>query len=86
MTQSNMTILQYADACESYLAQLEDYSESYYLTKFIFELCLAILTEVFVQRPATSLEDKRIAEGLKLTQSMVRMHQKPMKEKTIKVA
>ena len=43
-----MTVLQYADAFESYLAQLEDCDESFYLTKFIFGLRPAILTEVFV--------------------------------------
>ena len=58
MTQGNMTILQYADAFESSLAQLEDYDESLFLTKFIFGLCPTILTEVFVQRPTTLLEAK----------------------------
>ena len=86
MTQGNMTVLQYADAFESYLAQLEDYDESFFLTKFIFGLCPAILTKVYVQRPTTLLEAKRIAEELELTQSMVRMHQKPAKEKMIKAA
>ena len=46
-TQDKMTVLQYADAFESYLAQLKDYDESFYLTKFIFGLCPAILTEFF---------------------------------------
>ena len=46
MTQDTMTVLQYADAFESYLAQLEDYHESFYLTKFIFGLRPAIFTEV----------------------------------------
>ena len=74
MTQGNMTVLQYADAFESCLAQLEDYNESFYLTKFIFGLCPAILTEVFVQRLATLLEAKRIAEELELTQMMMKRH------------
>ena len=78
--------LQHADAFESYLAQLEDYDESFYLTKFIFGLCPAILTEVFVQRPATLLEAKRIAEELELTQMMVKMHQTSVKKKTTKTA
>ena len=81
-----MTVLQYANAFESYLAQLEDYDESFYLTKFIFGLCPVILTKVFVQRPATLLEAKRIAEELELTLSMVKRHQKSIKEKTAKVA
>ena len=48
MTQGNMIVLQYANAFESYLAQLEDYDESFFLTKFIFGLCPTILTEVSV--------------------------------------
>ena len=84
MTQDKMTVLQCADAYESYLAQLEDYDESFFLTKFIFGLCPAILIEVFVQRPTTLLEAKRIAEELELTQMMVKRHQQPAKEKTIK--
>ena len=48
MTQGKMTVLQYADAFESYLVQLEGDDESFYLTKFIFGLCRAVLTEVFV--------------------------------------
>ena len=82
----NMTVLQYTNAFESYLAQLEDYDESFFLIKFIFGLYPAILTEVFVQRPTTLLEAKRIAEELELTQSMVKMHQKLVKEKMIKAA
>ena len=81
-----MTILQYTNAFESYLAQLEDYNESFFLTKFIFGLCHAILTEVFVQRPTTLLEAKRIAENLELTQSMVKLHQLSIKKKTTKAA
>ena len=47
MTQDKMTVLQYADAFESYLAELEDYDKSFYLAKFIFGLRPAILTEMF---------------------------------------
>ena len=81
-----MIILQYADAFESYLAQLEDYDESFYLTKFIFGLCPTFLTEVFVKPPEILLEAKRIAEELELTQSMVKVLQKSGKEKTTKTA
>ena len=81
-----MIVLQYVDAFETYLAQLEDYDESFYLTKFIFGLRPAILTEVFVTRLATLLEAKRIAEELEFTQMMVKMHQTPVKEKTTKTA
>ena len=48
MTQGQMTVLQYADAFESYLAQLQNYDESFYTTKFIFGLRPAILEEVFI--------------------------------------
>ena len=68
------------------MAQLGDYNELFYLTKFIFGLHLAILTEVSVHRLATLLEAKRIAEELELTQTMVKMHQKFEKEKTTKIA
>ena len=85
LTQDKMTVLHYADAFESYLAQLEDYDESFYLTKYIFGRRPMILTEVFVKRPTTLLEAKRIAEEFELTQSMVKMHHKIEKEKMTKV-
>ena len=69
-----MTVLQYFDAFESYLAQVEDYDESFYVSKFIFGLRPSILTQVFMQNPATLLEAKGIAEELELTQSMVKTH------------
>ena len=86
MTQDKMAVLQYADAFESYLAQLGYYDESFYLAKFIFGLHPAILSDVFVQRPSTMLEAKRIVEELELTQKMVNLHKKREKEKTTKVA
>ena len=79
-----MTVLKYIDAVASYLAQLEDYAESFYLTKFIFGLHLAILTEVLVQRSTNLLEAKRVVEELELTQTMVKMHHISEKEKTTK--
>ena len=82
MTQGEMTVLEYFDTFESCLAQLEDYDESFYLTKFIFGLRPALLTQVFAQRPATLLEAKMLAETLELTQSMVVAHQ--TEKKTIK--
>ena len=36
LKQDKMTVLQYAHAFESYLAQLGDYDESYYLVAFYF--------------------------------------------------
>ena len=67
------------------MAQLEDYDESFYLTKFIFVLRPPILPEMFVQRPETLLEARRIAEELQLTHTMVKMHQTNEKEKTTKL-
>ena len=75
LTQGKMTVLRYFDAFESYFVQLEDYDESFFVTKFIFGLCPSILTQVFMQHPATLLEAKGIAEDLELTQSMVKAHQ-----------
>ena len=74
MTEDKMTVLQYADAFESYFAELEDYDERFYLMKFVFGLRPGILSKVFVQRPATLLEAKRIIEESELTHTMVKMH------------
>ena len=79
MTQGKMTVLEYFDAFESCLAQIDDYDESFYLGKFIFGLRPSILMQVFVQHPATLLEAKGIAEELELTHSMVKTHQKQKK-------
>ena len=79
-----MTVLEYFDAFESYLAQIEDYDESFYLAKFIFGLRSALLTQVFAQHPATLLEAKVLAKTLELTQSMVKTHHSG--KKTIKAA
>ena len=61
MTQDKMTVLEYFDAFESYLAQIEDYDESFYLAKFIFGLRPALLTQMFAQHPTTLLEAKVLA-------------------------
>ena len=84
MTQGKMIVLEYFDAFESYLAQIEDYDESFYLAKFIFGLRPALLTQVFAQHPATLLDAKVLAKTLELTQSMVNTHQTG--KKTIKTA
>ena len=47
LTQDKMTVLEYFDAFESYLAQIENYDESFYMTKFIFGLHPFVLTHVF---------------------------------------
>ena len=70
----------------SYLAQLEDYDESSYVMNSNIGLHLLILSEVFVQRPATLLETKRIAKELEFTQLMVKMHQTNEKIMTTKTA
>ena len=43
-----MTVLQYAHTFESYLAQLGDYDESYYLAHFIFGLRPEIMRGVYM--------------------------------------
>ena len=43
-----MTVLQYADAFESFLAQMEDYDASYYLVHFIFGLRPEIMQGVYL--------------------------------------
>ena len=48
LKQDKMTVLQYADAFESYLAQLGEYDESYYLTHFIFGLILEVMRGVYI--------------------------------------
>ena len=48
LKQANMTVLQYADAFESYLAQLGEYDESYYLTHFIFGLRPEVMRGVYI--------------------------------------
>ena len=77
-----MTVLEYFDTFESYLAQIDDYDESFYLAKFIFGLRPTLLTQAFAQHPANLLEAKVLAETLELTQSMVKTHQTG--KKTIK--
>ena len=48
LNQDKMTILQNADAFESYLAQLGEYDESYYLTHFIFGLRPEVMRGVYI--------------------------------------
>ena len=84
MTQDKMTVLEYFNAFDSCLAQLENYDELFYLAKFIFGLRPALLTQVFAQHPATLLEAKVLAETIELTHSIVKAHQS--EKKTTKVA
>ena len=40
LTQGKKTVLQYADEFQSYFAQLEEYDEAFYMTKFISDFVL----------------------------------------------
>ena len=86
LKQDKMTVLQYADTFESYLAQLGDYDESYYLVHFIFGLRPEIMRGVYIQQPESLLAAKNMAEKLELTHHLTVGH--PMhtkKQKTSKV-
>ena len=67
LRQGNMIVLQYADAFESYLAQIDDYDEAQYLVHFIFGLRPEIMRLVYMQQPASLLAAKNMAEKLELT-------------------
>ena len=67
LKQDKMTVLQYAHVFESYLAQLGDYNESYYLAHFIFGLRPEIMRGVYIQQPESLPVAKNIAEKLELT-------------------
>ena len=81
LKQDKMTVLQYADAFESYLAQLGEYDESYYLTHFIFGLRPEVLRGVYIQQPKSLLAAKNMAKKLELTHLMTSEHQKHAKKK-----
>ena len=84
LKQDKMTVLQYADAFESYLAQLGDYDESYYLVHFIFGLRPEIMRGVYIQQPETLLAAKNMAEKLELTHHLTVGH--PMRTKKQKTS
>ena len=67
LRQDKMTVLQYAHTFESYLAQLGDYDESYYLAHFIFGLRPEIMRCVYIQQPETLPAAKNMGEKLELT-------------------
>ena len=81
LNQDKMTILQYADAFESYLPQLGEYDESYYLTHFIFGLRPEVMRGVYIQQPESLLAAKNMAEKLELTHLMTAEHQEHTKKK-----
>ena len=87
LKQDKMTVLQYADAFESYLAQLGEYDESYYLTHLIFGLRPEVMRGVYIQQPESLLAAKNMAEKLELTHLMTSEHQEhTRKKKTNKAA
>ena len=80
-----MTVLQYASAFESFLAQLGDYDESYYLVHFIFGLRPEIMRGVYIQQPDSLLAAKNMAERLELTHHLTVGHPvRTQKKKTSK--
>ena len=81
LRQDNMTVLQYADAFESRLAQIENYDESYYLVHFIFGLRPEIMRGVYLQQPTSILAAKEMAEKLELTHQCTASHQTHTKTK-----
>ena len=81
LNQDKMTVLQYADAFESYLAQLGEYDESYYLTHFIFGLLPEVMRGVYIQQPESLLAAKNMAEKLELTHLITAEHPKHTKKK-----
>ena len=85
LKQDKMTVLQYAHTFESYLAQLGDYDESYYLVHFIFGLRPEIMRGVYIQQPESLLAAKNMAEKLELThQATSGRHEHTNKKKTSK--
>ena len=86
LRQDNMTVLQYADAFESRLAQIENYDESYYLVHFIFGLRPKIMRGVYLQQPASILAAKEMAKKLELTHQCTASHQTHTKTKKMNKA
>ena len=85
LKQDQMTVLQYAAAFESFLAQLGDYDESYYLVHFIFGLRPEIMRGVYIQQPDSLLAAKNMAERLELTHHLTVGHPvRTQKKKTSK--
>ena len=69
LRQDKMTVLQYVDAFESYLAQIGEYDESYYLVHFIFGLRPEIMRGVYIQQPESLLAAKNMAEKIGIDSS-----------------
>ena len=80
LKQDKMTVLEYTSAFEQFLAQIGDYDESYYLIHYIFGLRPEIMRLVYVQKPASLLAAKTLAEKLELTHQATAMHQRNAKK------
>ena len=81
LRQDKMSVLQYAEAFESFLARIEDFDESQYLVQFIFGLRPEISRLVYLQQPASILAAKEMAERLELTHQATAMNQRHTKVK-----
>ena len=81
LKQDKMSVLQYAEAFESFLARIEDFDESQYLVQFIFGLRPKISRLVYLQQPGTILAAKEMAERLELTHQATTMNQRHTKMK-----
>ena len=81
LRQDKMSVLQYAEAFESFLARIEDFDESQYLVQFIFGLRPEISRLVYLQQPASILAAKEMAERLELTHQATAMNQRHIKVK-----
>ena len=75
LRQDKMSVLQYADAFESFLAQIGDYDELQYLVHFIFGLRPEIMRLVYIQQPESILAARNMAEKLELTHQVTALHQ-----------
>ena len=74
LRQGKMTVLQYAAAFESFLAQMGDYDEAQYLIHFIFGLRPEIMRGVYILQPDSLLAAKNMAERLELTHHLMVGH------------
>ena len=80
LRQDKMSVLHYADAFESFLAQIGDYDESQYLVHFIFGLRPEIMRLVYIQQPASILAARNMAEKLEFTHQATALNQSHTKK------
>ena len=80
-----MSVLQYADAFESFLAQIDDYDESYYLIHFIFGLRPEIMRGSIFSSQHQYWQQRIWPRKLELTHQATESHQThTRKQKTSK--